>query len=573
MYSPSHRNIKTVILYILIALFAYSISRAMFKIMEEGTLGSILRHLLPTTPYLLLIVIVSLYNIRRFSFSSLVPAIPSNLTLNVIFKRFFLICLLAVLSGICLHFYGGWLGLVYGSICLYIIVGYVYALVISTKKPLYGFLVLLLLYPFISFIEYDFEKYSIISPLELGPIFLRFSIVAFFIFYVHILFLNSIKNKRRIHTALDLPIYFFAAFLLLSCLVSPNIIVSLRNFYFAVICLVPLYYIVVNNIEDTKDIKSLLVITIMSYSMLIFISYYFVWRGTDDISSKSTLFYGMLQTATFSHGQTGAVAVLTLPLLFAIYLSFSRSKKYVIAFVAMFILLCVIFSYTRSYIVVSILSMPYFMKIKGARKIMFILGLVLVLLAIMKTVFFEKYVFPRFTIWNSFEVFLEDQRPRIDGIQAALKMIRDYPFMGVGPGMWEEYIPLYGKYVYTYRLPNGGYQIGYITFAHNFLLDYGAQAGVLTMGSLIWLFVIIIRKMIYINKKSRGTNDFPIAVGLSVSFSVFVLCGFIGGIYFYHYTGFLGVGILFWIITSSIIAMERVLKKQQVINNLPGKRG
>ena len=76
-------DIRKIVLYGLTLLFAYSISGAIFKIMEEGTLGSIFRHLMFTIPYLLLIIIVSMYDGGRFSIASIVPSIPLKINFNL----------------------------------------------------------------------------------------------------------------------------------------------------------------------------------------------------------------------------------------------------------------------------------------------------------------------------------------------------------------------------------------------------------------------------------------------------------------------------------------------------------
>ena len=90
--------------------------------MGERTLGSIFRHFLPTTPYLFLITLISLYDIRRVSFSGLVPRLPSNINLEVIFKRLVWPFLLAVFVGWFSSQYLAPLGLLYVPVILAVII-------------------------------------------------------------------------------------------------------------------------------------------------------------------------------------------------------------------------------------------------------------------------------------------------------------------------------------------------------------------------------------------------------------------------------------------------------------------
>ncbi len=154
MYSLSHRNIKPVILYILIGLFAYSVAGALLEIMAEGTLGSIFRHFLPTTPYLFLIVLINLYDIIEFSFSSLVPSIPSNVGLKLILKRFILILLLAIPAGVCVLLYLGKGGLVIGPIVVLIFVSlFISCFYMMREEKIIGLILYIVAIPLLFYVQ------------------------------------------------------------------------------------------------------------------------------------------------------------------------------------------------------------------------------------------------------------------------------------------------------------------------------------------------------------------------------------------------------------------------------------
>ena len=145
---------RKIILYVLITLFAYSISGAIFKIMAEGTLGSIFRHLMSTTPYLLLIIIVSMYDVGRFSFTSLVPSIPANINLNLILKRYSWILLIAVIIGFLSSIRLINLGLLYVPVIIFVIGSLIISCYCMTsEKRLYGIVMLMAAIPFLFFIQ------------------------------------------------------------------------------------------------------------------------------------------------------------------------------------------------------------------------------------------------------------------------------------------------------------------------------------------------------------------------------------------------------------------------------------
>jgi len=123
MSSLSSRNIKPIILYVLLGLFAYSVAGALPKIMAERSLGSIFRHFLPTIPYIVLILLISVYDIKDFSFLRLVPQIKPNLGWERNLKGFILILMSATLVGLFILQYSP--GLLVGPISLLLIISLV----------------------------------------------------------------------------------------------------------------------------------------------------------------------------------------------------------------------------------------------------------------------------------------------------------------------------------------------------------------------------------------------------------------------------------------------------------------
>jgi len=102
---------------------------------------------------------------------------------------------------------------------------------------------------------------------------------------------------------------------------------------------------------------------------------------------------------------------------------------------------------------------------------------------------------------------------RLDAWRAALAMIRDYPFTGVGFGMWQEFIPIYGT---LFKIVIKGQIIYmYLGSAHNGHLHYGAEAG---LGALILSFLIHLKGQLTtfsVMKRVKDDCTHTIAVGLA----------------------------------------------------------
>jgi O-antigen ligase len=184
---------------------------------------------------------------------------------------------------------------------------------------------------------------------------------------------------------------------------------------------------------------------------------------------------------------------------------------------------------SRGAVLSLVLTLPLFL-FYGSRKRNIIVGLVVLCGVIAFTVFFVPTIIQRFGLWHSIQDLLSDQEMRLDAWKAAIRMIRDHPLAGIGLGMWDKYIHLYTQRIFLWKDSLGQPFVIYINSAHHFFLHYGSAGGILTLGTLILLVLATLKAAIFACRTAaRGSDIYPIALGLLWSFSAFLIGGMFGG--------------------------------------------
>jgi O-antigen ligase len=105
------------------------------------------------------------------------------------------------------------------------------------------------------------------------------------------------------------------------------------------------------------------------------------------------------------------------------------------------------------------------------------------LLAILASTPGGQLMVERFAMWEDLQSTMDEQAMRWDSWQSALRMMRDHPLTGIGPGMWERYIVRYSRRLFLW-----GQRIVYTNSAHQLFLHYGAMGG---FGVLLTLFALL----------------------------------------------------------------------------------
>ena len=156
---------------------------------------------------------------------------------------------------------------------------------------------------------------------------------------------------------------------------------------------------------------------------------------------------------------------------------------------------------------------------------------------------------------------------RIDAWRASIKMMADHPLLGIGLGMWKEYIPLYTERAFIYS-----HQIVYITYPHHFWFHYGSAGGIGVLLILILLMRTIFKEAWVLIDQNLSHEVRVMSAGLLCSFLSFLIYGILGGnasaftfIGGDHWqpvtTNAIYGGMFFWIVSGLIISLNRLSKE------------
>ena len=95
-------------------------------------------------------------------------------------------------------------------------------------------------------------------------------------------------------------------------------------------------------------------------------------------------------------------------------------------------------------------------------------------------------------------------RDRIAMLQAGVKMVRDYPLMGVGPDQIERVYP-------EYRVPDAVKPTN--PHLHNVPMQIAAERGLLALGAWLWFIVTAVLTLFTLLRKSRNKSLTAAALG------------------------------------------------------------
>lgn len=557
-------DIRKIILNILILLFAYSVSIALFRILEERTLGSIFRHVAPAVPFILLIIIVSLYDSKRFSFSNLVPKVPADLNMKLMLKRHFWIVLLAILIGVIASFKLVHLGLLYGPV-LILVIG---TLIIScfwmvSGKRMFSIVMFLMAVPFIYFIQrehgrYGFELFKIkdlLIPLD--------SIYLLILFIFFLLTINKGNDKYLPNK--ETKFYWLCTFFLVTPIIS--IILSkdshLSVVYWLLTLVIPFIYflMLLKSINSVKDIKFLSYSLVLCVFVYLFFSLYYRYQ-MGGLISITTQMVGYEKLKFVSTGFIASLIPLIIPFSIVKYYYSKTWEKFILIFIVIFFIVYLILSNRRVVIIgtfAGLVVFLYFYRKSTIKKIFFIItGLVFLLLAfiyfpvILEFLGFHRavYTIQQFRLGESLDIISSN---RINIWKSSFAMIRDYPLFGIGPGMWSEYIKNYDIQPYFFRDIYGKVFSYYAIDPHNLYLLMWLDFGFLGLVFYIILLYSVFKKGVEVLKTSSSRFIRHLALAAVVSLTMWISMSFFTMRFI---SDSIVIPLVFWSIVAIIIKLN-----------------
>ena len=565
-------DIRKIILNILILLFTYSISRALFRILEERTLGSIFRHLALTVPFILLIIIVSINDTKKFSFSNLVPTIPSNLNMKLMLKRYFWIVLLAILIGVIVSIKLVHLGLLYGPVLIFVIG----TLIIScfwmvSGKRMFSIVIFLIAVPFIYFIQrehgqYGFELFKIkdlLIPLD--------SIYLLILFIFFILTINKGTNKFILNK--ETKFFWMCTFFLVTPVIS--IIFSKDSYrsslYYLLTLVIPFIYffMLLKSIDSVKDIKILSYSLVLCVFVYLFFSLYYRYQ-MGGLVSVTTQMIGYKELQFVDTGFRSILIPLIMPFSVVLYYFSKIRERSIIILIVIFFVLYLILSNKRVVIIGAFAGFGvlfYFYRISTIKKTFFIItGLLLLILVfnyypvILELLGFHRAVYSiqQFSSGESLDIISSH---RIAIWQSSLAMLRDYPLFGIGPGMWSEYIVHYDVQPYIFRDIYGQIFSYHAIDPHNLYLLMWLDYGILGLVFYIIILYLVFKKGIEVLKTSSSRLLRNLTLAAVISLTVWISMSFFTVRFI---SDSIVIPLVFWSIIAIIIKLNSLNSNNQL---------
>lgn len=547
-WQPARRWIA----YALFLLGAHTIGNAVCRVAEGCTLGGLVRVFLPSLAVLSVAFLVTVIDPRHFvsGFDLRDRGLLRDIALGSALASVSLPLLLI----------GQAVGLTYSLVGLIVLGGFSLACVWTFRREgPEGLVVLLLVLPFLAFLEWDFRA-TLLGGGEVGPLMVSPSIIAVWVFFVAS-FVPCLVRRQGIRLG-RVGVYAGAwlFFIFLSSLAAVDPLTSLQEASLEILCF-PLFFILVVNRVRTSEQAELVTRGVVSYGVLrIAIAYYFyVQVHQFDVGQSVILNTEQIYRVIDHVGLISCLSVFVMPL--AIALVTIAHKWHMLALPtlgAVFFAFANLSSQARSTILPMAATFPFLILHRRRRLPILIGALVVGGGCVVLGATAQPELFSRFGNWYSLSDIVAGQLPRLDAWKVALKILRDYPLTGIGEGMWERYYTLYTERIFWW-----GKMRFYVNSAHQILLHQAATGGVPLLVAWICLIGAVIRRGAATIRQGRDEKARSLTVGYLWSFAGFLIVGMIGGVASLHMRTWdlrkaIDTGMMFWLAVGMITALGLV---------------
>lgn len=411
---------------------------------------------------------------------------------------------------------------------------------------------LLILLPFINYIEFEIGKLTDFDP---GWITMKVAAILLFTFIwlISSIAIHKTKMYKGKFNTLVL-IFMFTTFV--SAVFSADILYSLERWLFEIIYPLIFYFIVINSIRKEADGRKFINYLIGSVFLnLIMAIYYFIKYGSQVAYNEYVL------NLNFANGVLLAeVMIIIIPVIFA-FMVITRKKKLKLLY-SMLIVLSVVglaVSYSRMAQLCLAAELLALLLIKEARKYIVLL---LTLAAVLLTFHIGKLdpLLIKYKEFSSFQdiIYAPSMEKRYEDWNAGLEMFKDRPITGIGIGRYIQEHENYGTLYFSV------WQHDYLPMisAHNMYINFLAETGVLGTLSLLAVFYAIISSVYRLFKKAVDNRTFVFS--LLVSVVIFMFLNLVSGVVF-TYVNDIDKGVVFWSIVAVIMSYSALGGKQDTV--------
>lgn len=263
-------------------------------------------------------------------------------------------------------------------------------------------------------------------------------------------------------------------------------------------------------------------------------------KHVDDDLTAPVRIAGFLSYMTFS----GHLAM-TIPLIFALFLSLKQILKKLVWGIAMILtFLAILWTYTRSAWIATMSALVLFGLLRGKKVLILLLavGIFLVVLTIFQPELLDR----------SLSVFrTKENQERLYTWQSTIAMIRDHPLTGIGKGNYARLAPLY-RTQYNFEFSSRAH-------AHNNILAVAVTTGIPSALCFLWLWIVIFHEAY--RTYSQLSEKTPALKMLSLAFFGAITAFFVQG-FFEHNFGDAEAVMMFWLIVAFALKLQSLTARQ-----------
>jgi len=390
-------------------------------------------------------------------------------------------------------------------------------------------------------------------------LFLYIALSCLIIFWLISNYLRGRLEFRR--TSLDLPLAVFIVISIFSVIRFYDIHAGLDTF-FLLLAYITFFYLLVNNVEDFRDVKLIIYGVVSIGSILSVYGLYQYLVGFKElgkyIAEQSLAFEipSRVFTIFISPNNLAGFLIMIVPLAFVIIMNTQKSWKKIAMLAALILMVdCILLTQSRGGwisfgVVTGILVAGYaWMKKKDSLGNIIWIAVIVTITTIL-IVKLQGILSPTTPTYSALSLSKStfSMEGRLLLWKGTLQIIKRYPIAGIGLGAFQSVYPMFQQ---------GGL---YSRYVHNLYLEVFAETGIFGFISLIVAFyLVIIKGIVLIKRKSPIYSELGIA--LLAASSGFMVHNFI------DFNWNMAVaGLMFWINVALIFCCDRLACEKEGLN-------
>ena len=534
-------------------LLSYTTGCALLRTISNFSIGRMVWNFAPVGILIILFLYWVTFSKQDTHFTPIIPevnslhfrVIPGILAISILFG-----IILIVLKVNSLTFF---------SIGIIIIGSFFFALYLSINDNAFGALIIFMLnLPFISYMEWSFRN-TPIERFHIGMITLTPTIL-FLLSIYGLTFMSALRNRRQYYSANRMTklVIFFIFISFLASITSEHPSKSFEAFLLEIVFPVTLFFVIMIAVDSKKKLLLMLFALVASYLFSIIFAYYFQLRSVFFMETGSTFYSTNIPGITYA-GHLALVAALLIPIIIVLgILTKSFWLRAVFFLGAILSIFTLLFTESRGPTMAAVAGLIILLTHKKSRKLI-VAGILILFIAniVLQHTTFIKLLFRRYHDINSPEdiFYLSSMLSRRAGWGAALRMIKDYPLLGIGFGAWQDYLPLYANIS--------------LNSPHNIYLWLGVNSGLLGLSLYISLLAVTLKKGFLLVRSFKDTEEGLLSLGLLASLFVWIIYTLAEGEFTLDWGSFtdsgfiyMGSGLFFWSIVASIVKLDMISKEQ-----------